>query len=211
MKKLFPFLLLGFASLSMAGDITVGKSSATTAAAESSLFDQGRIELQSATGAYFSFGSGSGDHSPDISYSLSTYRLGYMLNSPSGDAWWRGNTELIVEGFFGSVFEGPGDFLGGANLALRYNFVPAGSPWVPYVQAGAGGFFNDIHRDQKQDLIGKAWELNLQGSVGVRYLLWEHWAVSLEGGYQRAVSPGSSSRNAGLDAIGAQIGLSRFF
>jgi hypothetical protein len=210
MKKRFPFLLLGFASLSMAGEVTVGKSSAITAtAAESSVFDQGRIELQSATGAYFSFGSG--DHSPNINYSLSTYRLGCMLNSPSGDGWWRGNTELIVEGFLGSMFEGPGDFLGGANVALRYNFVPAGSPWVPYVQAGAGGFFNDIHRDQPQDMIGKAWELNLQGSAGVRYLLREHWAVSPEGGYQRAVSPGSSQRNAGLNAVGAQIGLSRFF
>lgn len=209
MKKLFPFLMLGVASLSMAGDITLGKSSATTAAAESSVFDQGRIELQSATGAYFSFGSGG--HSPDIHYSLSTYRLGCMLNSPSGDGWWRGNTELIIEGFFGSVFEGPGDFLGGANVALRYNFVVAGSPWVPYVQAGAGGFFNDIHRDQSQDRIGKAWELNLQGSAGVRYLLREYWAVSLEGGYQCAVSPGSSKRNAGLNAVGAQIGLSRFF
>jgi len=132
MKKLFPFLLLGVASLSMAGDIRFGKSSAITATAESSVFDQGRIELQSATGAYFSFGSGG--HSPDIKYSLSTYRLGCMLNSPSGEGWWRGNTELIVEGFFGSVFEGPGDFLGGANVALRYNFVAAGSPWVPYVQ-----------------------------------------------------------------------------
>ena len=173
-----------------------------------SRFDKGHIEFQSVTGAYFSLSSGGSDE-PTLNYTLSTYRFGIMMYDVTGDGWWRGNTELLVEGFFGTVFEGPGDYLGGANLALRYNFVPLDSNWTPYLQAGVGGFYNDIHRDRTQSRITKTVELNLQASVGVRYLFSEHWSIALEGGYQRVAAPASSHQ--GLDAMGMQVGFSRFF
>lgn len=172
-----------------------------------SRFDKGYMAFQSATGAYFSLSSGDSDEST-LNYTLSTYRLGVMLFDAGGASWWHGNTQLLVEGFFGTVLDGPGDYLGGANLALRYNFVPFDTNWTPYVQAAAGGFYSDIH---PQDKPGNSWDLNLQASVGVRYLLTERWSLSLEGGYQRVASLSISSRNQGLHSLGAQIGCSRFF
>jgi opacity protein-like surface antigen len=209
MNRPLPYLLfLSFAGLASAGSPPTDKSPAPFAPAMStSRFDKGYMGFQSATGAYFSTSTGDSDETT-LNYTLSTYRVGFMLNEVKGEAWWHGNTELLVEGFFGTVLKGPGDYLGGANLALRYNFIPFGTNWTPYVQAAAGGFFSDIH---PEDTRGNSWDLNLQASAGVRYLLTESWSISLEAGYQRVSSLRIASGQQGLDALGAQIGFSRFF
>ena len=134
-----------------------------------------------------------------------------MLSDVSGDGVFRGNSELLIEGFFGSVLKGQGDYLGGAGLQYRFNFVQPGSKCIPYAQIGAGALFNDIHKDQSQSNIGQAWEVNLGASMGIRYFLSDKWAISLEGGYSRITNFGQSDRDEGVDSLGAQIGLSRFF
>ena len=175
-----------------------------------SVFSKGKFEFQSVTGMAFAFSPDDSDR-PAIDYSVSSYRLGIMLDDVSGEGFSRGNTELLAEGFFGRVSEGPGDYLGGATLILRYNFVQPETRWIPYAQLGAGAFFSDIHKDQSQDLIGQAWEYNLQAGVGIRYLFWETWAFSLEGSYRHVSNFGSSDRNTGLDALSASAGFGRFF
>lgn len=173
-------------------------------------FDKGSIELQAISGAFFSMSSSSAEQ-PALNHTLSSWRLGVMLNDVSGSGLLRGNVELLLEGFFGRVFEGPGDNLGGALLQLRYNFVQPDTRWVPYVQIGAGGFFSDIYKDQSQSLIGESLELSLQAALGVRYLLNDRWAVSLEGGYRHVTNAGSSDRDKGLNELGVQLGLCHFF
>src|SRR4051794_38840232 len=94
-------------------------------------FDKSRWEYQSNFGAYFSLSSG-GESRPELNYTSSNYRLGVMLYDPAGSGFFRGNTELIFQLFTGAVFEGPGDYLVGGALVLRYNFVQPGARWVPY-------------------------------------------------------------------------------
>jgi lipid A 3-O-deacylase len=171
-----------------------------------SRFDRGRMELQSLAGAYFSV---SGNDT--LNFSLSSYRLGRMLTQASGEGLWRGNTEFLVEAFYGNVFEGGGDNLGGASLIFRYNFIQPQARWIPYVQAGAGFFVSDIWKDRTQALIGQEWEYQLQAAAGVRYLLGRKWALGLETGYRFVSNAGSAPRDEGLKAVGVQIGLFRAF
>ena len=57
------------------------------------------------------------------------------LSSPSGDGSVRDNYELMLQVMYGSVFFGPGDYLGGAKVILRYNFVPPETKWVVHPSA----------------------------------------------------------------------------
>ena len=47
----------------------------------------------------------------------------------------RDNYELMLQVMYGSVFFGPGDYLGGAKVILRYNFVPPETKWVVHPSA----------------------------------------------------------------------------
>ncbi len=179
-----------------------------TAASASSPFDQGRLELQSATGAYLSIGH---SREPSLNYTTSAYRLGIMVNTPSGDGWLRGNWEPMIQLMYGSVFNGPGNYLGGAAVILRYNFVQPESKWVPYVQIGAGAIYNDIYKDRAQRLIGQQWEFDLEATIGVRYLVNSRWSANLEGGYRHNSNANNSDRNVGLNSLGVSVGLGYHF
>ena len=161
-------------------------------------FDQGRMELQSASGAYFSFNN-SGQ--PGVDYSSTSYRLGIMLNTPSGDGCLRGNNELLLQFTYGGVFHGAGNGLGVAAVLWRYNFVQPDSRWVPYVQAGIGAMYNDIFDDRPVTPVAHEWELNLEAAVGVRYFLSERWSINVEADY----------RYSGFDSVGASVGLGLHF
>lgn len=190
----------------MGGSVAVeGK---TTATVETTPFDQGKLELQSATGAYFSIGH---ERQPSLNYTSSAYRLGIMLNTPVGDGCLRGNWELMLELLGGSVFNGPGNYLGGAAAVLRYNFVQPEAKWVPYVQIGAGEIFNDIYKDRSQRLIGQAWEFDLETTIGIRYFFNNRWSANLEGGYRHNSNADSNARNVGLNSLGAAVGLGLHF
>jgi opacity protein-like surface antigen len=181
-------------------EITDDKRIVTT----QSPFDQGKVELQSSSGAYFSIGSGNRD---TLNYSATAYRIGVMLQTPSGTGLFRGNYELLLQLFGGSVFDGPGNALGGAAIMLRYNFVQPESNWVPYVQIAAGAVYSDIHKDHDQRLIGQAWEIDLEAALGVRYFFNDRWSANLEGGYRHISNADNSDRNVGLNSLGASAGL----
>lgn len=175
-----------------------------------SIFEAGTIELQSGAGAYWSF-IPDGSVRPDMDYTLSTYRLGIMLSDIHGNGWLRGNTEFLLEGFYGSVVTGPGDWLAGGALQLRYNFVQPEAKWIPYFQIGAGGLWNDIHKDKSQELIGQSFEFNLQATLGLRRQINSRWGVTLEGGYRHISNADLADRNRGLDSLGFLVGLVRTF
>lgn len=171
-------------------------------------FDKGRLELQSASGAYFSIGH---SNQPGLNYSTSSYRLGLMLNTPEGDGPFRGNFELMLQLMYGSVFDGPGNYLGGGAVILRYNFVQPDSKWVPYFQLGAGAIYNDIYKDKNQRLLGTNWEADLEATVGVRYFFNERWSGNLEGGFRHNSNADNGDRNVGLNSLGGGVGLGYHF
>ncbi len=171
-------------------------------------FDQGRLELQSSSGAFFSL---NGEDRPTLNYSSTAYRLGIMLNDPVGDGCFRGNFELMLEAFVGSVFDGPGNVLAGGALILRYNFVQPEAKWVPYFQIGAGALYNDIHQDPSQRLIGQAWEIDLEASLGIRYFFNDLWSANLEGSFRHISNAGLNDRNVGLNSLGGGVGLGYHF
>lgn len=169
-------------------------------------FDKGTFELQVLAGGFFSF-----EHQPELDYAIGTIRGGWMLSTPSGDGFCRGNVEFLIEAFGGGIFEGPGDALAGATLLLRYNFVQPDASVVPYIQIGGGGVYSDAHEDEAQRLIGSAVSFNLQAGVGLRFFVSEQCAIVVEGGYRHISNADLADRNVGVNSIGGNIGVSYFY
>ena len=174
-------------------------------------FDKGNMELQIGTGAFFSIKTNGSATKPDIADVDVSLNVGWMLNTPSGDAWYSGNFEFLIEAFGGVIVDGPGDGLGGLALRLRYNFVQPGAKLVPYFQIGAGGVYSDISDDPVQRLVGQEFEFNLQAAVGLRYFIGERTAIFGEFGWRHISNADTADRNVGFNALGGVVGVSMFF
>lgn len=190
MRNLVCFFFCFLSVFAVAGPV----ESATT-------FRCGVTELESFTGAYFST---SGDRAT-LNYWAADYRLGVMLNDPRGEGLWRGSWEGLFKVFAGTVFDGPGNALGGGGCLLRYNFVQPGSRWVPYLQAGVGLLYNDIYHAHEERLFDHAWLFDIEAAVGLRFQINKCWYASLEGGWRHFVDVDLGGR--GLNSAGALIGL----
>jgi lipid A 3-O-deacylase len=188
-----------------------GENAGEIASAETSppdrLFAHGRYEAAFNSGVLFSpFLATHGR--PTLDYTITSLQLGYMLGDVKGHGWWRGNFELAGEAFASDIFRGPGSYIAGGTLWLRYNFVPQKSPkLVPFVQGGAGMVSTDI--DHRID--GQPFNFNLDVGLGVRYLAGQHWALSLECRYQHISNANMGHNNLGINAIGPILGVSYFF
>lgn len=208
MKFVCAAALLSFAVSTYAGqEISAGKE---TKGVLTTPFDQGRNEFQLGVGYHFSFNNG-GDFRPDLQDLDLNLRYGWMVTSPAGDGFFRGNWELLAELWGGAVTEGPGNVITGLTFLVRYNFIQPDAKCVPYFQVGVGGVYNDIHDSEPQRLIGQAFEFNLQAAFGLRYLFNESTALYLEGGYRHLSNANMADRNLGLNSLGVQVGVSWFF
>ncbi len=173
-------------------------------------FDRGSSEFQIGAGAYFSVNNSSRQR-PELNTVDGAARLGWMLFDPSGTNFLRGNLELMVEVAGGGIVSGPGNVLTDVALLFRYNFVQPGAKFVPYIQLGGGGSYNDAYHDQEQRLLGQAFEFNLQSAIGVRYLFSDRCGAFLEGGWRHNSNAGLASRNLGLNQFGGLLGVSLFY
>lgn len=173
-------------------------------------FARGGGEVQVAVGPYGSFAPDSSDR-PSIDLVYQSVRVGWMLNSPGGSGFLRGNAEFLLQLFAGEVISGPGTGLVGTSFLLRYNFVQPEARLVPYFQLGGGVLWNDIHEDSSQRLIGQAFEFDLEASLGLRWLISDHWHLLIEGGYRHISNNDRAERNTGLDSLGAMVGVGAFF
>ena len=159
-------LLLLNVQLAAAGEDPATDSPARTFSPDR-LFEGGRYEAAFTSGMFFSPFVATRNR-PTIDYSLTSLQLGYMLGDVKGDRWWRGNFELVGEGFGSAIWEGPGSYIAGGTLWLRYNFVPRRSPGlVPYTQAGAGAVSTDID----QEIVGEPFNFNLDLGISLRCFL----------------------------------------
>jgi opacity protein-like surface antigen len=169
-------------------------------------FQRGRFEATLTSGALFSPFIAIKNR-PVINYSLSEVQLGYMLTDVNHAGWFKGNLELVGEGFAGAVFEGRGSYISGITAWLRYNFVPENWRLVPFAQAGMGLTFTDANKI----VVGETFNFNLELGAGVRYFVSQNWSVNLEYRYQHISNANISRNNLGINAHGPMLGVSYFF
>jgi hypothetical protein len=207
MKLQSSFLAISLAAVAttFAGHEVVSKAPIEV----SSPFDKGRLELQA--GGTYSHTLRTGESRPHVQDVGGLVRVGWMLSNVSGDGFFRGNCEFLLEGGASSVVEGPGNELASAVMLFRYNFVQPDSKWVPYFQLGAGGTYSDMHNDESQRLLGSAWSFNLQAGLGFRYLCSDRCAVFLEANYCHISNADTADRNIGINSIGGVVGVSLFY
>lgn len=174
-------------------------------------FDKGKMELQLSLG-YFGLLNADEPARPQLDDIDGSLRLGWMLSTPAGDGCFRGNTEFLIEAYGAGIIEGPGSYLAGATLGLRYNFVQPGATIVPYFQLQAGGVYSDAAgTDQTQRILGSDFSFHLGGAVGVRFFTSERSSISLEANFRHLSNASTSARNYGANSLGGFLGFSWFF
>lgn len=173
-------------------------------------WDQGNWEFSFVTGPFFGPIPNSGGRDR-ISYYANSLRAAYNLTDIFGNkqAWYRGNVQLVGELFIAEYFNrvGGGSIIIGPNILARYNFIQPGWKFVPFVQAGPGL----VYTDTDNNAIGSELGFQLNGGVGVRYLINDDWAVSVEANWHHISNAGLADSNLGSDTLGGQFGVSYFF
>lgn len=209
MKHLSVFL--GFSCLftlaALAGD---DEKNLVAPAPEPAAFARGTWELEGGSGFFGSFSTTSARRTT-INYQLNDLALGWMYDAPRHNGWLRGNNEFLVEIFGAPITKGPGTYIAGGSLLWRYNFVQPSAKLIPYFQIGAGALDNDIYRNHDQEEVGEAFEFLLGADFGLKYMINDHWAASIEAGYRHISNADLAPRNEGLNSIGGMGQLSYFF
>ena len=144
-------------------------------------------------------------------YTDTELRLGWMLYSPHGSGFLRGNLELLGSVGGGGIFEGPGSIFGSVGGILRYNFVQPSARLVPYFQGGAGAFISDISENKKQEDVGGTVEADLKAGVGAKFLICRGWSLNSELFFEHVSNADTQTRNVGINALGGLLGFSRSF
>ncbi|MFQ3670575.1 MAG: acyloxyacyl hydrolase [Verrucomicrobiia bacterium] len=134
--------------------------------------------------------------------------VGWQLDDIGNSGWLRGNTEFLFSGFFNPVLHGPESRFVGAAFGPRYNFVQPGSRWIPYIESRVGFCFTNS--GTVRDAQGQDFCFTFFVGTGVRYLIDDHWQLSVGALYQHISNGGLSEparKNSGLDILGPKLGL----
>ncbi len=170
------------------------------------------MELEVGAGAFATINTRGSRTRPDTGFALGEVRLGWMLSDVMGSGLLRGNVELLGQAYGAGIFDGPGEYLAGAGLLLRWNFVQPQARVVPFIQIEGGGVYSDAaDQDAVQRLIGSDLSFSLGGEVGLRFMVNKHFAITGGVEYRHISNANTASRNVGLNALGGTIGLSLFY
>jgi len=123
-----------------------------------------------------------------------------------GDGWYRGDFELFAEAIGGEQFKPRAAGFGGVTAMLRYNF-DTGKRWLPFYDIGAGLTATDIG---SPDLSG-TFEFNLQTGPGVRWMLTQNTALTLQCRYLHISDAGIDTPNRGVNTWSFYAGVSWLF
>jgi hypothetical protein len=96
-------------------------------------FSKGNLELE-VLGGGDSSTLYPGARRPRITFLSGDVRLGLMITNIVGRSFYRGNFEILLDGFAAEVTNGPGSWLAGGRILGRYNFAQPGARVVPYLQ-----------------------------------------------------------------------------
>ena len=174
-------------------------------------FSAGSLTFQAMTG-YFNH-TWIGPGGPALDYAPIGFRLGYILNTPESDHWYRGCFEVLVEANASPIVRTYGTYFAGPNAFLRYNFVQPECIVVPYFQCGAGFVLNDAWRTSSliQRNIGEAFEFLLRAEWGARVMITECVSFDVEAGFQHISNAGLGRHNGGINNMGGSVGFTYFY
>jgi len=188
---------------------TVAAGKNEVSVSPSSLFGLGKQEIALAAGYGFGLpiGGSKGTESEDVQYAYLAPRWGIGISNPlGGDAWYRGNFELLVEGsFFFNHKPKSGTAAGGAAI-FRYNFL-SGDTFIPFLEAGAGIISLDFDLDNQADGLN----FTTQGGLGFHYFFSERTALTGEWRFLHISNAGINSPNNGINTSLLLVGVSYFF
>ena len=150
-------------------------------------------------------GSGGGDLR-DVQFLYFAPRWSINLSDPmGGNAWYRGNFELAVEGTFMYGVQPNDGAAGGITPLFRYNFL-AGDRLVPFIQFGAGVLALDFDLRRQADGIN----FTPQAGLGFHYFLSDRTAVTGEWRYQHISNAGIHEANSGINSSVVLLGVTFF-
>ena len=147
----------------------------------------------------------------NFDYELTIIRAGYMLDTPHGSNFLRGNDEIMLETEGGPIFHGYGSALGGLSIVYRRNFLSPGAKIVPYLNLGAGGIYSDAFHDRVQQSLGGQFEFDLQVSAGAHFRLSPRWSLDAEFAYRHLSDAFITKRDLGTNGVGGVFGITRSF
>jgi hypothetical protein len=166
--------------------------------------------MQVLQGGYFT--SKLGPAVPDFNYLPLSVRYGWNLGNPYGPGGpIPGNCELVLDVTGAAVVSSYGSWFAGPSALVRYNLADPGSPFVPYVQGGAGIILNDAYRDRSQRAIGQAAEFCLHAQLGLKCFINPSLSLDIEGGFQHISNAGLADRNSGVNTFGGSVGFTYYF
>ena len=202
------FLMVGFLSPQLfAQDSHPSLADSATLSLDESF----RTGLHEATvGGGFEMTCITGKDRPIVNYAMGFAQAGYFLYDVSGRSFYRGNMEVLLEGFGAGIYESHsagGNYIAGASLYLRYNFVQPGWRFIPYVEGGAGLTSMDISHNYD----GMNFNFNLDLGAGARYLITRHCSINLQGLFQHISNADLGAHNIGLNSLGPRLSVSFFF
>jgi opacity protein-like surface antigen len=157
----------------------------------------------------------------------SAYLLG-AINAPAGyeigaefltarirwgvihETWLRGYHQFYVSAMAEPIFRGIENYYFGFNLGFRYNFVPRGSRFAPYISGGVGGGWIDSHANIP-GAQGQDFTFNILSAAGISYMLNDQWKLEVGALYQHLSNGGQTDPNPSLNLFGPQVGITYSF
>src|SRR5437660_8577269 len=126
------------------------------------------------------------------------------------DNWLRGYNQFYVSAMAEPIFRGIENNYFGFNLGFRYNFVPRGSRFVPYISGGVGGGWIDSHANIA-GAQGQDFTFNILSAAGISYIVNDHWKLDVGSLYQHLSNGGQTDPNPSLNLFGPQVGVTHSF
>ncbi|MFQ5881678.1 MAG: acyloxyacyl hydrolase [Candidatus Methylomirabilales bacterium] len=190
---------------------TATKREKAASASPTDLFGLGKMEigLSAGYGDAIPVGGTDDDELEEVEFVYVAPRFGIGISDPmGGDAWYRGNLELLGEGAFLANLEPKDGFAGGITAMLRYNFLPrGGGNFIPFVELGAGIIFLDIDLKNQAD----GFNFTPQGGFGFHYFVSERTAFTAEWRFHHISNAGTRDENDGINDSLVLGGVSVFF
>lgn len=189
----------------------------TAARSREHLFRYGKQEV--GIGVGYTEGFRFGESAPELEEVNLIYvapRWGIGISDPmGGDAWYRGNFELLMEGAILIQTDPTDGFGAGLTAMVRYNFLSEGR-FIPFVEGGAGllGIDFDLssRRRPEAEIGGQrdGFNFSLHFGVGSHYFVSDRTALTGEVRYHHISNAETRQPNNGIDSVVFMLGVSVF-